>query len=336
MKITKTLAVAVVVTAILLWMAVLVVLADPDVSGSFTASNSLPDVTALQLYSDADCTASVTNITPQVMYYAKVTASDANTLEDVDEVVFTLFYDIDGTDPVAPTISDTQTCAIFTWDKDGGGSEWTVAAGVGTTWAVTTGDCVKPATMTDSSGDWVFAVTAGKVATESLTTDNWDMYAKATDASGSDTIYERDKEMLWYGEITANTAEAAFGDVAPGTGFADNVNEIGSVSVTYISNGDYDQKVKSAATWAGGTYTATFDAAGTCGSALEFSLNAFDADTFASRVQVDTTGVSIDATCTLTGEAGNIVTTNTLWLKVASVFSIDTYTGNITYIIENR
>ena len=114
------------------------------------------------------------------------------------------------------------------------------------------------------------------------------------------------------------------------------MNEVGNVSVTYRSNGDYDQKVKSAATWAGGMYTGTLDVTGTCDDAQEFSLRAYDADTFASAVQVDTTGANIDATGTLTAEAGNIVTTNTLWLKVASLFSIDTYSGNITYIIADR
>ena len=57
---------------------------------------------------------------------------------------------------------------------------------------------------------------------------------------------------------------------------------------------------------------------------------------FASAVQVDTSGVSIDATATQTGETGNTVNTNTLWLKVASVFANDTYNGNITYIVANR
>jgi hypothetical protein len=190
--------------------------------------------------------------------------------------------------------------------------------------------------MTASSDDWVFAVTPGKVATESPGSDDWDMYAKATDGGGNDTIYTRDKEILWYGEITANTASANFGSVTPGTGFADDTNEVGSVSVTYIANGDYDQQVKSDATWTGGSGNATFDATGTCDDPQEFSLQAYDDDVFGSVVQVDTSGASIDATGTQTSESGNTVTTNTLWLKVASVFAIDTYSGNITYIVANR
>lgn len=337
MKAIKTLIAATVVLVLLLSLAVPVALGDENdtVGGTFTADNLGVDVTALQLYSNAGCTEVAANITPQVMCYAKVTVADDNTVDDVDEVVFTLFYDSGGTDPVVPVTPDTQTCAIFTWDKDGG-TEWTVSAGAGATWAITSGSCVKPATMTDPSGDWVFAITAGKVAAESPGTDDWDMHAKASDGGGSDAIYTVDKEMLWYGEITANTVSAAFGPVVPGSGFDDDENEVGSVSVTYVSNGNYDQLVKSAASWGGVTYTATFDAGGTCTSAQEFSLKAFDADTFLSAVQVDTSGVSIDATGTLTTESGNEVTTNTLWLKAASVFAIDTYSGNITYIIADR
>lgn len=115
--------------------------------------------------------------------------------------------------------------------------------------------------------------------------------------------------MLWYGEISTS-ATAAFGSVTPGTGFADNTNEVGSISVTYTSNGDYDQKVKSAASWAGPSLTATYDAAGSISSVQEFSLKAYDADTFGSAVQVDTTGVSIDATGTITGETGDTISTN--------------------------
>ena len=62
----------------------------------------------------------------------------------------------------------------------------------------------------------------------------------------------------------------------------------------------------------------------------------YDADTFGSAVQVDTSGVSIDATGTITSENGNTISTNTLWLKTADTFGIDTYSGSITYIIADR
>jgi hypothetical protein len=335
MKNLKTLLSVAAALMLLLSLAVPVAFADEDtVDGSFTAANVLPDVTALEVYSDAGLTSTASNLNPYVEYYVKVTAGDLNTIDDIDEIEAQLFYDSAGNDPNAPGSADTQTCAILTWDKDGG-SEWTISAGAGTTWALTEGDCVKPSDMTASSDYWVFAVTIGKVATESPGSDDWDVYAKATDAGGNDEMYTVDKEMMWYGEIMANTTTANFGSVTPGTGFTDGINEVDDISMNYIANGDYDQKVKSAASWSGTTYTANFDDSGTCDDDQEFSLMAYDEDTFGSAVQVDTTGVSIDATGTQTAEAGNTVAANALWMKVGD-FQIDTYSGNVTYIIEDR
>jgi hypothetical protein len=335
MKNLKTLLSIAAALMLLLSLAVPGAFADEDtVDGSFTAANVLPDVTALEVYSDAGLSSVADNLNPYVEYYVKVTAGDLNTIDDIDEIEAQLFYDSGGTDPAALGFADTQTCAILTWDKDGG-SEWTISAGGGTTWSLDTGDCVKPSDMTESSDYWVFAVTIGKVATESPGSDDWDVYAKATDAGGNDEYYTRDKEMMWYGEIKANTASADFGSVTPGTGFADGTNDVTGISMNYIANGDYDQKVKSDATWDGVTYTADFDATGTCDDDQEFSLMAYDEDTFGSAVPVDTSGVSIDATGTQTAEAGNTVATNALWMKVGD-FQIDTYSGSITYIIEDR
>jgi hypothetical protein len=176
------------------------------------------------------------------------------------------------------------------------------------------------------------------VSTETAGPAVWQLWAKATDDGGqAATNYDiSPPTMNWYGEITVNTPSVDWGTVDLGTGFADSTNELANISVTYISNGDYDQAVKSDATWTGGSYNGAFDATGTCDDAQEFSLLAYDADTFGSAVQVDTFGVSIDATGTQTGETGNVVATNTLWLRLASVFGIDTYSGNITYIIADR
>ena len=285
---------------LLLGLAPMAYAAEDDVTGSFTTANVVPDVIVMEIYSDAGLTIFANSLTPQVMYYIRVTAGDPNTIDDIDEIEVQVFYDATGSDPVAPGVANTQTAAIFLRDKDGGGSEWTVSAGAGTSWAITSGNCTKPSGMTASSGDWVFAITPGKVATESPGSDNWDMYAKASDDALNDTIYTRDKEMLWYGE-TSTSATAAFGSVTPGTGFADDTNEVGSISVTYTSNGDYDQQVKVASSWVGSSLTATYDATGT-----------------------------------ITGETGNTVSSNTLWLKVANTFGVDTYNGNITYIIAHR
>ncbi|HJX12920.1 MAG TPA: hypothetical protein VJ377_05265 [Dehalococcoidales bacterium] len=321
--------------ALLVSLAPAVMAAEDTVSGSFTPANVTPTVSAVEIYSDAALTSVANSLTPQVMYFIKVTAADGNTIEDIDQIDVELFYDAAGADPAAPGAPNAQTAANITWDKDGGGSEWVISAGSPTSWAITSANCSIPGAMTASSGDWVFAVTLGKVATESVGAADWDLYARANDAGGSGEAYTRDKEVLWYGEI-ATSASADFGSVAVGSGFADNTNEVTGISVNYITNGDYDQQVKSGATWAGATYTGNYDATGATGSSQQFSLNAYISDTFASRVQVDTTGASIDATGTITSETGNTVANNTLWLRVASVFAIDTYSGTITYIIADR
>ncbi len=308
--------------------------AEDNVTGSFTPTNVLPTVTALNIYT-ISTKALVTNMSPQVYYSVNITAGDGNTIEDINEIHVQLFFDAGDADPAAPGVGNTTSCAILTWDKDGGANEWTIDAGAPTTWSIVAANCTKPSNMTAASGEWAFIVRAGKVAAESPGADNWDMYGEAVDDSGNGDMYTRDKEMLWYGEISTS-ATANFGGVDNGSGFADNVNEITNIAVNYIANGDYDQRVKSDATWAGATYTANYDSTGACDDAQEFSLRAYDSDVFGSSVQVNTTGVSIDATGTRTGEAGNDVTTNTLWLRIALVFSNDTYSGNIVYIIADR
>lgn len=307
--------------------------AEDSVTGSFTPTNVLPTVTVLDVYDAANAT--ITNVSPQVYYFVKVTAGDGNTIDDIDQIDVQLFLDVGDTDPVAPGVGNTTSCAILTWDKDGGGNEWIIDADVPTSWSVLSANCTKPSNMNGASGEWVFVMRAGKVATESPGGDNWDTYAEAIDGSGNGDLYTRDKEMLWYGEIsTADTAD--FGGVDNGSGFANDVNEINDVSVNYIANGNYDQRVKSDATWSGASFTADYDSTGTCNDAQEFSLMAYDSDVFGSAVQVDTVGVSIDDTGTITDELGNDVITNSLWLKIALVFSNDTYSGNIVYIIADR
>ena len=111
-----------------------------------------------------------------------------------------------------------------------------------------------------------------------------------------------------------------------------HVEEALGVTVNYISNGAYDEKVKSSATWTGvpsGTATLSADA----GAANEFALKADDSGTLTSAVIVDATGVTIDDTGALTEEAGGDVTTNTLWLKLNATFTKAVYSGTITYII---
>ncbi len=311
--------------------------AEDTVTGSFTPANTLPTVTALNIYT-INTKALVTDITPQVYYSVNVTAGDGNTIDDIDVLEVQLYLDIGDVDPPSTPwpAGNITACAVLTWDKDGGGGEWTIDAGGSTTWSIVAANCTKPSNMNGASGEWAFIVRAGKVATETQPTgNNWDLYAESVDGSGSGNISTRDKEVLWYGEISTGET-APFGVVENDSGFADDTNEITDISVIYTSNGNFDQRVKSDATWAGASFTATFDATGVCNDQQEFSLMAYDSDVFGSAVQVNTVGVSIDATGTQTDEDGTDITVNTLWLRIALVFSNDTYSGNIVYIIADR
>ena len=102
------------------------------------------------------------------------------------------------------------------------------------------------------------------------------------------------------------------------------------VTITYISNGNYDEKVKSSTTWGG---SSTLDPTGVCANPNEVALKADDTGTLTSAVLVDTTGVAIDESGTQTTETGDNAANNTLWLKLASTFTKGAYSGTITYII---
>ncbi len=306
-------------------------------SGSFTVGGNVPQVTAFQTYSDADCLTEASNFTPQLTYYAKVSVSDANTVNDIQVVTVKIYYDDDVSSPVDESTivaGAAQTAAILTWTKATG--LWTIDAGTPTTWTVESASCVIPADMGETTGDWIFAFKVGKVATESLGDAGWEMHARVTDSTFyTHGMYLMGKQVLWYGQITVSTANVDFGVVNTNTGFADNVNEVTGITLTAISNGDFWGQAKSSATWAGVTHNADFDNAGICANANEFSLKVWCEDVFASAVQVTTTGANIIA-MTQTTETGMQRTSITLWLKLALVFPIDTYSGTIYFMVANR
>lgn len=334
---TRMRVLALIVVALTLLMALVPtgVVADTggSTSGQFAAGNVDPTVDAVGIY-ETDRSTAVTAMTPQTEYALKVTVTDNNTLGDLSTVKVTIFYDSDGDDDPAdvPVAGDTQTAAILTLTV-GGSPTWGIdPTGGGTTWVLYSGNCTQP-TLTNSSGDFWFNFSPGKVATEAL---DWDAYAEADDGGGTPgTSYDAsDYDMNWYGEITVNTASVDWGSVAPGTDFGNSTRQ-SSISVTYIANGAYDEKVASSASWSGApSGTATFDAAGSPG-ANEFSLKADDTDTLASAVLVteSPTYAAIDDTGTQTTESGDTVATNALWLKLGTPFTDATYSGTIYYQI---
>ena len=304
-------------------------------SGSFSVGSTAPSVSALQVYSDAACTLIVAALTPQVVHYVKATISDANTLNDVKQVKIKVFYDVGATHPDESTITagNVKTAGIFTWTKIG--SVWAVDAGAGVSWAIVAGSSVLP-TMTASSGDWIFAIKLGKVATETLAPDVWDLHARATDNGNLTSGYNLwGKTVLWYGEIQVNTANVNFGAVALGSGFEANTNKVTSISMTFLCNGDYEEEKASSATWTGPSNIATLDPNGNCVNAGEFALKGWISDTYGSAVLLDSIGVHCGFG-TQTSEAGDIHTTQTYWLKIASVFPVDVYSGTLTFCICNH
>lgn len=134
--------------------------------------------------------------------------------------------------------------------------------------------------------------------------------------------------MNWYGEVTVNTPGVNFGTVSLGSDFSANPKT--GISVTYVCNGSYNQQVKVSAPWTGSGNSVPLNAAGSPGEG-EFSLKAADAASLSSAILVSTNYVTVD-TGTQTGESGNTVSTNTLWLKLGALgFPAVTYSGTIYY-----
>ena len=289
-----------------------------------------PTVDAVALYQSDESTliAAGGSMDPQVEYAVKVTVTDADTLEDISEVKVTIFYDSAGNDTAAPGSSDTQTCAIIIWTKAGG---WSIDPSASTTWTLESGNCKTP-TMSETTGDWWVHFKPGKVATESGGTEDWDIYAEATDAaSNSADLYARDYEMNWYGEITVNTASVDWGTVGLGSDFS--ANEQTGISVTYIANGSYNEQVKASSPWGSAPNQVTLDASGSPGDG-EFSLKADDSATLASAVLVSSAGYTTFDSGNQTSESGNVESANALWLKLGSTGVPDvTYSGTIYYQI---
>jgi len=298
-----------------------------------------------------------TAMDPQAAYTVSVQVSETDTINDLGTVVLKLWYDSDGGTPTEGDFdgqsANVQSCAVITWTADDpGGTTYTGSAALtpaGTTWSlgastlpVKGGGPTDPGDFGDTTFTFSFTFTVGKVATETPGSDIWQIAAKATDTM-SQTGWNNDGEgssVNYYGEITVPGATTVnWGSMKAGTDFngTDSQQALG-VTVSYVANGNYDKKVRAGATWSGSTYTANLDDTGSCGSAQDLALRADDSATYnvSTAVLVDTAGVSIDATGTQTSEAGVSVAAMNLWLKLASTFNSDTYSGTITYAIVNR
>jgi len=309
---------------------------DGDVSGEFSV-NSPPIVDSVSL--------NVTSMTPLTEYTVSVQVTDNDSIDHLDTVIFKAWYDSNGGSP-AEVEFDAQSanvtnCAVITWTHTGGTGSTTIFTPASTTWS--SGNCTVPSTVGDFNGttfEFQFVFTVGKIATETTGSALWQIAAKATDDQ-STTGWNSDDEgasMDFYGEITVPSTTVTWDTLlTPGTDFTDpGAQEAVGIIINYIANGDYAKDVRSISSWSGTSYTADLDATGNCSGAQQFALSADDDDTFADSVVIDTTGVSVDDTGTQTSESGDDVSNMNLWIKIASSFSGDDYTGTITYVVVNR
>ena len=304
------------------------------VTGTFS-TNAPPTVTSVTFVP--------TSMTPQVSQTITVPVSDADNISDLNTVVFKLWLDSDGGTPTEGEFNAASASAangaVITWTHTGGTTSTTVITPATTTW--TLGAFTVPTSNPHFNGTtftFVFVLTVGKVATETTNPALWQIAVKATD-DVSQTAWAYDAEgasMNWYGEISIPATTVTWSGLPPGTDFvAIAAQKTLGNAVTYISNGAYDEKVRATASWAGATYTATLDATGAVSSSQQFALKADDTATYSSAVLVDTVGVTIDDTGVQTIEVGDSAANNNLWIKLASTFNKDTYSGSIVYIVTN-
>jgi hypothetical protein len=291
-----------------------------DTTGHYTVGAE-PDVTVVFTPSYMD---------PQVEQTVTVHVDvSAGTLADLSNITFKLWYDTDSStfseSEFDSASANTQECAIITWD-----GSFHLSSGSPTTWSL--GSCT--AATSGTSGDFVLKFTPGKVAKATTTGNIWQLAATVTSTYGTGFDYDAGgADMNWYGQIVLSAATIDWGVVPPGLLFTDDAADqsIGS-TITIISNGAYDLKAKSGATWSGTNYTAILDAEGTCIGYQYFSLKANDDGTYADSVLLRASGLSI-ATGGLTDEDGYDYTGTTLWLKLSESFYSDVYTGTITFVV---
>lgn len=292
------------------------------------ASDSDPTIGEVSIYT-ADHSTGVTAMDPQVEFAAKVSVTDLDPLADLSTVKVTIFFDDDGDDDPAdvPSSGDDQTAAILTCTV-GSPPTWSIDAGATSTWAIVGAHCVQP-TLTNTSGDFWFHFKPGKVSTQAT---DWDVYAIADDggASPGSSYDDSAYNMNWYGEITINTSGIDWGTVELGSDFGANPQT--GISATFISNGDYNQEIKSDPIWSSGGASVSLNAAGSPGTG-EFSLMADDTAVLGSAILVSNSYANFGSGGQ-TAESGDLETANTIWLKMGPTgIPAVNYSGMLYYRI---
>ncbi len=348
MKLSTILAV-VAVLSLLLTPAVYA--AEGTTQGSFGAASNAPTVSFIQIFSDSGCTVVANSMDPLTPYWCKVTVNSANKLKHLNEVKATLFYNNSGNANMpAPGSANTQTCAILTCSIGSGPGyvqTFSIAPSSSTTWAL--GTCTAPSNLELTTGDWIFAFTPGKVATEAIGTalpgpDYWDAQGLATNRnSQTGELYRRGKIMNCYSEINV-TGSVNWGDVPLGLTFEDATYNpqpsSDNISINYIANGIYASDIKST-DWNSGGETVVLDETGgnPPSTAGQFALKASWHEVPSSdnvTVQKATYTPMYEAG-TITPEAGTTFINNRLWLSLSATGILPgVYSGTIWYQVRCR
>ena len=330
----RILAITSVILLVLVLIPAITSAADEESVGGTFETNNTPGITVSLYTTDTLLPTSAMN--PLTEYDARVSVTDSDGITDLGSIEVKIWYDGDGgsaseSDFDGIAAGNTQTAVIITWTESS--NTFSIDPSASTTWSLGAGS-VAPVDLT---GEFHFKFTVGKAATITSGAARWQIAARVIDDTPQ-TAWAADAEgatMAWYGEISGVSGTVSWGQVNPGMNFAEGApseQALGGTPVKYISNGPYDEKVRSSATWTSGSTTVTLVASETL-TANQFALRADDTSTLASAVLVDDAGVAIDVNAAQTGESGEDVGTNTLWLKLASTFAKGDYTGTITYII---
>jgi hypothetical protein len=306
--------------------------------GSFGAASKAPTVESIEIYNIDNTVAN--SMTPLVTYYAKVIISSASKLKNLDTVKVTLFYNSLGDNTTTPGPANTQTCAILSRTVGGTLSDWTINAGGGTTWQIVGGSCIEPTNLNDNSGEWRFYFIPGKVAHVANGAPSfWDAQGLATNKfSQSDQKYVRGKYMNCYTEI-AVTGGVNWGNVPLGLTFEDLTNNprpaSDNITINYIANGNYESDIKST-DWTS-SETVTLSTGDPPGGAGQFALKAYSSDNLTAAVVVTSGYTAMDATGTITLDAGTPFIHNRLWLSLSGTGILPgVYSGTIWYKISCR
>jgi len=223
-------------------------------TGTFTLDNSQPTVTAVTLYNETEL-GTTTSMDPQIEYAVKIEVTDTNTLDDLEKISVVIEKEgYSGSD----CVSDKAT---FNWTSSGGSGSWSMI-GPGGTWNISVSDSKEPGDFGATSGTWWLHFRPGKVAREG----NWNITATPTDNAGDGTAYTHSGlSMNWYGELAGVDSSFSFGSVALGTSNNAISSGDGDVDITAISNGAYELKSKTSASWTSANDVASVDTTGSPG-----------------------------------------------------------------------